>query len=639
MNICMIFPPLVNTNFGSYYPSTAYLAGYLSANGISSVQHDLNEVFAEYLLEDEVLGNITERNYAFLKDTPETALPIIAARILRRNKKELFTPDGRHLFKDDQSPLAYLLDHLSSSFRIDAELLSVDDEHLHDLRQFYEDFFDYANVVERIGSHSDLIGLSVPMGPQLFPAIFLAAYLKKKGIKQRIVAGGPAFSLMADADVEGVLRKEGTVDVIVKFDGEKPLLQLCKQVEAGIWVPELLPACHCLSGEAVVHNAPAEGLRLSELPFPEYEPQILSKLFDPDLGIIQARGCYWGKCSYCDFVELYEGSPKYRTKQVKDFVEELIYLNKKHSATRFSFITESLPPKFALTLSEEIIKRNLPFKWNSFAMVHNKFDAATFRKMREAGCEYLIIGIESMNSRVLKLVNKASNMEQNIEYISSAHEAGLPLRLNLIPDLPSTTYEEALFSLQQFEALQEKIDTVAIFPFEATRSSEVGRYPERFSLERHSGAATTNGQAQYANNHAKVVDKAMTPAQRAYVYQRYDEFANALNSRKLKIDEPAKAGSGHTVYRLPLQWYDFVPLDEQHAQFYTPLYRVAYKVPSSWVRAVETIQNRFPANEEQFYSGLSSLRSSELFDVLKVNRFIIPEEEMPAAAQYAMSEA
>lgn len=626
MATCLIFPPLVNTNFGSYYPSTAYLAGYLMANGISSHQLDLNETFAEYLLEDDVLTNIVQLNYKFLRNVQDTSLPIVAARILLKNKSELFTPDNRHKFRSEQSPFAYLLDQLSSLFRIDAELLDIDETRLAELNEFYREFFEYADVINQVGSHSNLIGISVPMGPQLFPATFLAAYLKENIIGTKIVGGGPAFSLMADNDIEIILRKQKAFDAIVKFDGEKPLLQLCRQVECDMWLPEIVPACHFLVDGIVLHNPPAEGPRLSELPFPEYDSKILSRLLEPELGIIQARGCYWGKCSYCDFIELYDGSPKYRTKQVKNFVNELIHLNETHGINRFSLITESLPPKFALGLSEELLARDLQFKWNSFAMVHNKFNTNTFTKMREAGCEYLIIGIESMNSRVLKLVNKASDLEQNIEYINNAYEAKLPLRLNLIPDLPSTTYEEALFSLQQFERLQNKIDTVAVFPFEATRSSEVGRFPERFSLEPNNEARTLDGQAQYANNHAKVIDRAMTMEQRETVYQLYHNFADLLNVRKLKKEEP-EAELTETLYELPMWYYDFLVLDSQYTQFYNPVYRIAYKLPNSWVDTMRNIQNRFPTTQKNFYKELPKLVSSNVFEILIANQFIIPKNE------------
>lgn len=626
MTTCLIFPPLVNTNFGSYYPSTAYLAGYLMANGILSHQLDLNETFAMYLLEDDVLRNIAERNYPFLKNVQETILPVVAARILYKNKAELFTPENRHKFRSEQSPFAFLLDQLSSLFRIDAELLDVDEVRLAELREFYTAFFKYADVITQVGTNSALIGISVPMGPQLFPATFLAAYLKENLTDIKIVGGGPAFSLMADSDVDIILSNEKAFDVIVKFDGEKPLLQLCRQVEGGMWFPEIVPACHFRSNGAFIHNPPIEGPKLSELPFPEYDSKILSRLVEPELGIIQARGCYWGKCSYCDFIELYDGSPKYRTKQVKNFVNELIYLNKAHGINRFSLITESLPPKFAMVLSEELIERGLQFRWNSFAMVHNKFTSNTFKKMKEAGCEYLIIGIESMNTRVLKLVNKASDLEQNIEYINDAHEAQLPLRLNLIPDLPSTTYEEALFSLQQFEALQDKIDTVAVFPFEATRSSEVGRFPELFSLEPNDDAKTIDGQAQYANNHAKVIDRAMTLEQREKIYDLYNNFADVLNLRKFKKEEPGVELS-EIIYELPMWYYDFVPFDHQYTQFYNPIFRTAYKIPNAWVDTMRKIQSEFPTSQKNFYKAFPKLQSNEVFEILKANQFIVPKME------------
>ena len=49
-DLWLAFPPLVETNFGSFYPSTAVLAAYLERQGLRTVQDDLNEEFALWLL-------------------------------------------------------------------------------------------------------------------------------------------------------------------------------------------------------------------------------------------------------------------------------------------------------------------------------------------------------------------------------------------------------------------------------------------------------------------------------------------------------------------------------------------------------------------------------------------------------------
>ena len=58
--VALVFPPLVEGNFGLYYSSTAVLAGYLSARGIGSLQTDMNEDFATYQKELEQRVQVIE---------------------------------------------------------------------------------------------------------------------------------------------------------------------------------------------------------------------------------------------------------------------------------------------------------------------------------------------------------------------------------------------------------------------------------------------------------------------------------------------------------------------------------------------------------------------------------------------------
>ncbi|MCW5255582.1 radical SAM protein [Verminephrobacter aporrectodeae subsp. tuberculatae] len=529
----LIFPPLVDTNFGAYYPSTAVLAGYLQAHGHACRQFDWNEDFAVHLLQPDVLQRIAAGDgmFSHLEDSDPAR---IAARLLKKLRTFLFDDAGRHDFA--QSRFGYLLHDLAACLRIDEQLpalfaTSMERWPLHD------EYWAFCEQQGRMGGRDidgKLIGISVPMGPQLAPALILARALADACRGVRIVLGGPAISLMSAPDRHALLKACPQVDALVRYDGEIPLLALVRQHRLGRWAPHEVGSTSALIDAAVVETPPQPGPDLESLPFPCYEGALLARLIKPELGLVQARGCYWGRCSYCDFVELYEGSPSFRTRKAERFVDEMVHQVQVHGASRFTFITEAIPPGFARRVADEIRRRGVRCTWNSFAMVDHHFDDALLREIAESGCEYLCIGMETMTDRVLGLVKKAATQALNVEFLQAARQAGIRLQVNLIPDLPSTTAAEALESLEIFRSLSDCFASVAVFPFEATKSSEIGRHPGKFMLQ-IAPAETGSGQAQFASNHLDAVDPAMTRQEREEIHRQFRAFAHHHNGAQHPI--------------------------------------------------------------------------------------------------------
>ncbi|RFU83255.1 radical SAM protein [Streptomyces triticagri] len=525
--IGLAFPPLVESNFGSFYPSTAVLAGFLQSHGISTWQCDLNEEFAEFLLQPEQLEPMAAGRVA---GVPVDSYTASAARWALRVPEELVDASGRHLFGAG-THTGRIVEALAVPFRIDpdAQMLrrpAVDAAQSGIFGSFYQSWGSATELPEELS----LIGISVPMGPQLVPALLLARRLKAQRPHVRVVLGGPALSLMVPAELDALLVDHPEVDAVVRFDGEFPLLSLARLAEAGAWEPERVPGVSCILADGTPHaKDPAPGPNLNMLPCPVFPLDAMARLQDPVLGVTQARGCYWGKCDYCDFVELYDGSPPFRGRHPDKFVDELEHLVREHGTRRFSFVTESIPPAFARRMSKLLIERGLDITWSSFVMVDRRFDRELLELMAASGCEFLVVGMETTITRVLELVHKSADREENLRFLQEAHDAGMRLVVNLIPDLPSTTYQEALQALEDVEGLAHCLQSVSVFPFEATRSSRVGRDPEAFGLvvtESQDG----NWQSQYALNHLPNTDPAMTPQQRAEVHQRYFAFADKINS-------------------------------------------------------------------------------------------------------------
>nr|CEL18101.1 Radical SAM domain protein [Kibdelosporangium sp. MJ126-NF4] len=499
----------------------------MEQNGVATAQDDLNEDFALFLLEPQLLTKLAGGEF---EGVSADSHPAACARWALRYRADLFDEQGRHYFNSKHSQNNAALVGLARPFLIDPDREAIENVDTAPIAEVYRTFYDRVDLAGRWPDGTRLVGISVPMGPELIPALILAELLKKIQPDVRIVLGGPTISLMEPEDIEHLLSSNPAVDCVVRFDGEFPLLELSRQVLDEHWQPGTSAGVSSHVGAKVKHTPPGVGPNLNVLPPPIYPENILGRLVDPLVPISQARGCYWGKCDYCDFVELFDGSPAFRGRHVVGFVDEIAHHIAVNNARRFAFITESLPPAFARRACQLIVDRGMDIAWHSFVMVDRRFDSELLELMVRSGCDHLVIGMETMTTRVLKLVHKSADREENIRFLKEAKQAGIRLNVNLIPNLPSTTYDEAMRSLEDVQALSDGIERIAVFPFEVTKSSGVGRAPDQFGLQVQNGM-DEKGIFQYGLNHVAISDPAMTDNERAEVFRRFREFAAEVNSR------------------------------------------------------------------------------------------------------------
>ena len=627
--VALVFPPLVETNFGSYYPSTAVLAGYLSAKGIDSVQTDLNEDFAVYLLRPESLEHMAKGRFGDRLAFSPSSKPAVAARLLARYGHLLLDEQGKHLFCEDSSDLAYLLHLLARPYRIDRPLSVMTEPGFYDQPEavVYRTFLEQTNYAETLPTSIHTVGVSVPVGPQLAPALILARYLKTLRPNLAIILGGSTISLMTLDDVEKILVCDPAVDAVVHCDGERPFEALLEQRRAGSWEPAKVPGVSCRVGTRIIHRPPEAGPGLGSIPYAEYDSQLLSRLAKPEIGIVQSRGCYWGKCAYCDYVELYKGSPQLRTRTPKSFVDEMEYQVQKHGVHQFSVITEAIAPASAGKISKLILQRGLHVKWHSFAMIDRRFTPDVFETMARGGCEFLVVGVETMTSRVLNFMMKAATEEDNIKFLLNARASGLDLKVNLIPNLPSTTYQEAMDSLAAFRELQQCFNYVSYFPFEVTRSSRIGREPERFGLLSIDSESTT-GQAQFTLNHLEVFDPAMTAGEGEQVYAEYRAFVAQVNNRRIMDTASRTTLDGVCRLRLADEFLEFTQV-EGGVQCYNWLTGKRLQMPEEWSGVIEKIRSRQPFRRADFISWFSPVSLGESYFNQLLEKGMLAIDEPP----------
>lgn len=504
--IYLIFPPSVSSGLGCYYPASAVLAGYLQRFGHATRQLDLNFEFACFLLQNPEL----------MSPQPEEETDHIRDVVFVRKYADDLLAEIRRGAPWALSPVATVFRKILR--RIESEpRLSVA------AKSFYDSTL--SNLSALFGAE-DVVGITIAMGPQLSPAIEFVQALRSRGSLAKIVLGGPVVTLLDDSSIAKVLRTSGA-DLAIRHEGETPLLQLAEHVAIGRWDPSSISNAVWIEDGSLAKSSASRGVLLAEVPAPLYDDQLVHKQSVDTLSAIQARGCYWGRCAYCDYINLYGGQVRYQTVHPERLASDLDELSTAHGITQFTLVTEALPPSFANKFSDALISRGAPYRWSSFAMVHDAFTDELFRKMVRAGCAGLVIGLESLSAEALKRVRKFATREANLRFVEAARRAGIKLRINLIPDLPGTSFVEAMSAADIYDnwRLSDAI-TFSVFPFEVTRSSDVGKNPEEFGLiAAASDEVTLSGQALFTENHVDAIDPAMTDAERTAVLERYQKLA------------------------------------------------------------------------------------------------------------------
>lgn len=169
---------------------------------------------------------------------------------------------------------------------------------------------------------------------------------------------------------------------------------------------------------------------LDSLSFPLRELMVNSLYIRPDTGELQAtistsRGCP-SRCTYC-LTPIISGR-KIRYRSPENIVEEIEECVEKHGIRNFFFKSDTFTMKksWVLKLCNLMIKTGLSKKISWVANSRTKpADYEIFKKMKDAGCWLVALGIESGSNQTLKRIKKGATINDNKRTVRAAKRAGL----------------------------------------------------------------------------------------------------------------------------------------------------------------------------------------------------------------------
>ena len=344
----------------------------------------------------------------------------------------------------------------------------------------YRDVFEHLVKPVIEAERPDVVGISIVLQQQLFSSMTFCALIKEQFPQIHVTIGGNTVTRLRDVLPASPLFS--LFDSAVIYEGETAFLQLVEAVGAGrdlTSIPNLL-----YRDAAGVHaSALTYAEDMGSLPPPDFDGLPLEKYFVPDriLPYLATRGCYWGRCEFCDHGEGYTAG--YRTKKIEQIIEDIRFLKTKYNTRHFHFTDESYPPALFRKLARRLVETKMDILWTTHMRFEKSLlDEAVWQDARDSGCRYLHFGYESGSERVLKLMDKATTTEVIKRHLELSAGVGIWNHVMGFFGFPGETREEAWESVQFLENNKEHVHSLGFGTFDLSKHTPVAKYPEKWGV-------------------------------------------------------------------------------------------------------------------------------------------------------------
>ncbi|MBZ5532819.1 MAG: radical SAM protein [Acidobacteriia bacterium] len=520
MKITFIHPPLDDPTIP--YHSTAYLRGHLLQNGFENIStRDLNVEFVNYCLEDDVIHDLSdevehrldalslqgglsfseqEEFYSLWSAEKGDPGAIQQAAATMRSREaftnyDVYRDSVKHLRRHFRTVGALCYPSEIQDFKMKSRgRYSI--YHLNDL--FNPDlcskicypiekfFFDRCASDKDLLS-SDCIGMSIVYDHQLLPGLHLLRLMKKRWPEKLFLLGGTATSQAYKYLKDKSLLKRffDVCDGIVVGEGETAI---CEIADAGgdIQGNEKIP-------NLITYDSKSDTLRLPKsihyenvaaLGCPVYQHS-WDLYLSPERGINYSptRGCYWNRCTFCDYgLNTDKPTSPWREKTADAVVADLKKISKEENVTYVYFAVDVMAPGYLERLSDAIRESDLNIRWGAELRMEKIFSKDRCRKMAESGCVSVSFGMESGNQRVLDLIDKGTKVQYMGETMNNFADAGIAVQIMAFSHFPTETETERKETMGFVQLHKDSWSTGGIGKFVLTGTALVAKNPEKFGI-------------------------------------------------------------------------------------------------------------------------------------------------------------
>lgn len=364
-----------------------------------------------------------------------------------------------------------------SALRSAEVLEAIDDARTNPFLEFFEE----RSVPGILAESPDAVGISITFPAQLIPAFTLARCLRRASGpgKPHLIVGGGLIARLADSFPNELLR---LVDSVGLYDGETTLPALLHALETGESLRQVPNLLAWLDGERV--ETARRPLSLRQAAPPNFDGLRLDRYLSPEpvVPLQTARGCYWGRCTFCAIHTVNSATgQKYRPMNLDGVVDSMARLAEA-GYRRFFFVDECIPAPRLRALAEKILERGLQVRWFCWVRFGPDFDRPLIDLIARAGCALVSFGLESVVPEVLERMRKGASLEEVDRILEDCQQAGLAVIPNFFVGFPGETREQAQQTLDFVLRNRARFRHVVWGQFCLERSSPIDQHPDEYGL-------------------------------------------------------------------------------------------------------------------------------------------------------------
>lgn len=265
----------------------------------------------------------------------------------------------------------------------------------------------------------DIVGIGPMMTPAIEGVFEAAAICKKSGAI--VIVGGPHLSIYPK---ETMANKN--IDFAIIGEGDFSIVKLVEAIKNNSDVSQI-PGLVWRKDSEILENPAAIVENLDELPMPAYH-LLPMKNYNSIIGLHPVSTMMVGRgCPYrCGFCYKTPSDKLIRHKSVKYVIEEMKYLIERYGVKEIMFYDDTLTLKkdYIFNLCDEIKTQKIKIHWEAPTRV-NHIDEELIKKLAEAGCVRLRMGVESGNEKIRQIMNKGVSAEQIISAFGLCKKYGI----------------------------------------------------------------------------------------------------------------------------------------------------------------------------------------------------------------------
>jgi hypothetical protein len=360
--------------------------------------------------------------------------------------------------------------------------LVVDDRELNPYLAFFEQ-----HAIPRLRRDAPkVLGISITYFSQVLPAITLARLVRRAFPEMKIFVGG-AYLTSVDHEIEHIPASVLPADAIVLHDGEIPLERLLAWAIRGEGTLADVPGCHAPAANgrfAITSSDAVPQIDLASLPIPMWTSAglDLSAYLVPKypIPLPLSRGCYWGRCVYCNISS--QSSASYRVRPVEMAVADIKAAMKETGSNWFDFPVDSFRPRELLELCRALKRDGVEIEWGAEVILDRNFRDDILKEIAEGGCRCLRFGLESASAETLKEMNKPIRPAEALQIFRSCKKYGIQTAAMLIAGFPSEPQARLHETFDFLVEAADSIDFVTIHQFSVVPGSVMAQRPGDFGL-------------------------------------------------------------------------------------------------------------------------------------------------------------